>query len=234
MATPCGAVGGGDDAFGIREIKAFEPRQWHDGVKPGDANDRGDQRCQRLLGNARGDLAAEPGGQRRFMDNDAAAGFFDRGEDCGRVERLQGRDINDLGADVAPGQRIGGGEHLRYHAAPGHERDVGALAQDKAAIERRGDPVIDNLFARGAIEPGWFEKDDGIGIPDRGQQQTIGAPGEEGRTTRKPGICANIASGLSEWCSGARMPPPHGERSTIGQLNRPRVRVRSRAAWFAS
>jgi hypothetical protein len=27
------------------------------------------------------------------------------------------------------------------------------------------------------------------------------------------------------------MPPPHGERSTMGQLSRERVRVRSRAAW---
>src|ERR1700730_14989305 len=32
----------------------------------------------------------------------------------------------------------------------------------------------------------------------------------------------------------ARIPPPAGERSTIGQLSRPRVRVRRREAWFAS
>ena len=49
-------------------------------------------------------------------------------------------------------------------------------------------------------------------------------------TTRKPGICANIASGLSEWCSIARMPPPQGERTTNGQVKRPRVRFRSREA----
>ena len=48
-------------------------------------------------------------------------------------------------------------------------------------------------------------------------------------TTRMPGMWANIASGLSEWCSGAWMPPPHGARSTIGQDSRPRVRLRSRA-----
>src|SRR3954469_19497489 len=47
-----------------------------------------------------------------------------------------------------------------------------------------------------------------------------------------PGMCANIASGLSEWCSGAWMPAPQGVRSTIGQLNRPCVRCRRRPAWF--
>src|SRR5207245_30508 len=35
-------------------------------------------------------------------------------------------------------------------------------------------------------------------------------------------------------CSMARIPPPAGERSTIGQVSRPRVRVRRREAWFAS
>src|SRR3954467_8257126 len=47
-----------------------------------------------------------------------------------------------------------------------------------------------------------------------------------------PGMWANIASGLSEWCSGAWMPAPQGVRSTIGQLNRPCVRCRRRPAWF--
>ena len=51
---------------------------------------------------------------------------------------------------------------------------------------------------------------------------------------RMPGMCANIASGLSEWCSGALMPPPQGARTTIGQDSRPRVRLRSRPAWFTS
>ena len=32
----------------------------------------------------------------------------------------------------------------------------------------------------------------------------------------------------------ARIPPPAGERMTIGQVSRPRVRVRSREAWFTS
>ena len=43
---------------------------------------------------------------------------------------------------------------------------------------------------------------------------------------------ANIASLLSEWCSGAWIPPPQGARSTIGQESRPRVRLRRRAAWL--
>ena len=53
-------------------------------------------------------------------------------------------------------------------------------------------------------------------------------------TTRMPGMWAKNASGLSEWCSGAWMPPPQGARSTIGQDSRPRVRLRRRAAWQTS
>ena len=51
-------------------------------------------------------------------------------------------------------------------------------------------------------------------------------------TTRRPGVWASIASGLSEWCSGAWMPPPQGVRTTSGQVRRPRVRLRRRAAWL--
>ena len=43
-------------------------------------------------------------------------------------------------------------------------------------------------------------------------------------TTRRPGTLVKIDSFASLWCSGARMPPPHGTRSTIGQVRRPRVR----------
>ena len=43
---------------------------------------------------------------------------------------------------------------------------------------------------------------------------------------------AKIASVLSEWCSGARIPVPKGARSTMGQDSRPRVRFRIRLAWL--
>ena len=48
--------------------------------------------------------------------------------------------------------------------------------------------------------------------------------GDDGITVRTPGKWAQVASLLSEWCSGAWMPPPQGARNTTGQLIRPRVR----------
>ena len=58
--------------------------------------------------------------------------------------------------------------------------------------------------------------------------------GVDGITHLSPGTWARNASMLSEWCSGAWIPPPAGVRSTRGQVMRPRVRVRSLEAWFAS
>jgi hypothetical protein len=35
---------------------------------------------------------------------------------------------------------------------------------------------FDHLFARRAVEPGRLEENDGIGVADRGQQQSVSAP----------------------------------------------------------
>ena len=40
-------------------------------------------------------------------------------------------------------------------------------------------------------------------------------------TTFRPAVCAKYASGDSEWCSTAPMPPPNGIRITIGILTLP-------------
>ena len=40
--------------------------------------------------------------------------------------------------------------------------------------------------------------------------------GFEHETTLRPAVCAKYASGDSEWCSTAPMPPPNGMRITIG------------------
>ncbi len=45
-------------------------------------------------------------------------------------------------------------------------------------------------------------------------------------------MCANCASGLSEWCSTAPMPPPNGMRTTIGIATLPRVRKCIFATWL--
>ena len=51
-------------------------------------------------------------------------------------------------------------------------------------------------------------------------------------TTRRPAVCAKIASGDSLWCSTAPMPPPNGMRITTGRLTLPRDRYRILASWL--
>jgi hypothetical protein len=43
-------------------------------------------------------------------------------------------------------------------------------------------------------------------------------------TTRRPAVCTKYASGDSEWCSAAPMPPAHGIRIVIGMSVSPCVR----------
>ncbi len=50
-------------------------------------------------------------------------------------------------------------------------------------------------------------------------------------TTRSPAVCANSASGDSEWCSAAPMPPPTGMRMVIRRRTFPPVRACIFASW---
>ena len=45
--------------------------------------------------------------------------------------------------------------------------------------------------------------------------------GLEHATTRRPAVCAKYASGDSEWCSTAPMPPPNGMRTVTGIFTAP-------------
>ncbi len=46
--------------------------------------------------------------------------------------------------------------------------------------------------------------------------------GLEHVTTVSPAVWAKYASGLSEWCSTAPIPPPYGTRTTTGSVTLPR------------
>ena len=48
--------------------------------------------------------------------------------------------------------------------------------------------------------------------------------GVDGLTTRSPAAWAKYASGESEWCSAAPMPPANGTRIVIGMRTAPAVR----------
>ena len=91
------------------------------------------------------------------------------------VERLQRRDVDDLGLDPLRCQLIGRFQGLLDHRAPGDERDVAPSRSTKHRLERQSDAVVGDLLARGAVEPGRLEKHHRVGIADGGQQQAIGA-----------------------------------------------------------
>ena len=54
--------------------------------------------------------------------------------------------------------------------------------------------------------------------------------GVAGLTTRRPGVWAKYASGLSWWCSTAPMWPPYGTRMTTGNCSAPSCRLVSFAS----
>jgi hypothetical protein len=154
--------------------------------------------------------------------------------DSTRVSVSSGLSVaTSMTSQLMPSSRqVGRTQRLVSHGAPGHQRDVVALAQGEAHIQRQRLAVVRHLLLLQPVDALGLEEDHRVGVADGRQQQAVGARRRGGITTRIPGMCANIASGLSEWCSGAWMPPPKGARSTSGQCSRPRVRLRMRAAWL--
>ena len=114
------------------------------------------------------------------MDDHAAAGPRDRGQDGLAIERLQGRDVDHRRLDPLAGQRIGGRERLADQGAPGHQRQVAALAQDEAAVERQGLAVVRDRLLERAVDPRGLEEDDRIRVADRRQQQAVGGAARTG------------------------------------------------------
>src|SRR5687768_771225 len=106
------ALRGGDDLVDARQVFHLEPEQRDVRVVAGDALDRRDEVVHRLLGQPRGDLGAETGGLRGLVHDHAAAGLRDRLADRVEVERLQRRDVDDLGADAVLRERVGGLQRL--------------------------------------------------------------------------------------------------------------------------
>src|SRR4249919_110255 len=169
------ALGRGDDAVHARQVLHLQTEQRDVRVVTGDALDRREQVEHRLLGQARGDFGAEPGGLGRLVHDHAATGAADRFGDGGEVERTQRGDIDDLGTDAVGGQLLGGFQRFLHLRAPGHEGDVGAVAQHVADIQRQCFAVVGNEFLVLAVDALGLHEDHRIRIADRGEQQAIGA-----------------------------------------------------------
>ena len=152
-----------------------------------DALDRRLERIEAALRHLRGELGAEARGQRRLMHDHAAAGLVHRSLDGVDVERQQRAQIDDLRIDARLlGRRLRDMDH-RAVAEHGHAL---ALAPHRRLAERH-DVAPRRRFAqrvlgpghgrllgmageRAVIEPFRLEKDDGIVVLDRGDQETFG------------------------------------------------------------
>src|SRR5690606_14731617 len=112
------------DARGGRHVLHLQLEQRHVGIVAGDALDRRQQVVHRFAGQARRDLGAEARGLRCLVHDHAAAGAGHRLGDGGEVQRLEGGDVDHLGADAFGLELLGGLQRLLHLRAPCDQGDV--------------------------------------------------------------------------------------------------------------
>src|SRR5215470_7947568 len=164
-----------------RQREFFEiGRVWHRHVLAGDARHRSVEPIEGMLGYAGGDLRPDARLPPAFLDRDDAAGLFHRLDDGRGVHGLERAQIYDLGADLVFGQFIGRLERVGHTHRPGDDGHVGAGARDLRLAD--GHEMIVELGYRKAlpIKDFIFEKDNGIGVADRGFEQALGVGGGMG------------------------------------------------------
>src|SRR5690606_20513338 len=148
-------------------------------VPAGDADHRRFEVPEAVLLHQRGKLGAETGGQRRLMDDDAAAGLLHRGDDGVEVERHEGAQGDDLGVDAGV---LGCGCRDIDHGAVGEHGDGQTLAPHLGLAERHGVVTFGRLrhrvlrpcrhrpvvmtVERAVIEPLRLEEDHRVGVLD--------------------------------------------------------------------
>ena len=128
----------------------------------------------------RGDLGADAAVARRLVHDDEPPGVRDGVEDRLVVDGLiVARSIT---SQLTPsvGELLGGLQRLVRHRAPGDDRDVLALAQDVAGVERQRLAVVRDFLLHEPVDARRLEEHDRIRIADRREQQAVGARGRGG------------------------------------------------------
>lgn len=143
-------------------------------VVTGDAFDRRHQVVHRLFGQTCGDFRAETGSARGFLHDHAAAGLGNRFGNGVEVQRAQRGHVDDFGTDAFAGECVGRFQRFLDLRAPGHQGDIGAVAQHEAHIQRQRLPIVGHHFLVLAIDGLGLHVDHRIRVADRGQQQAIG------------------------------------------------------------
>ena len=127
------------------------------------------------LGNKGGYLGAKTARTCRFVDDDAAPGLGDRGEQCLLVIGLERREIDHLRGDALGGKLVGSRQGFLDHCPPADQRHVPPLLQDERDIQRQGLAIVLDLTLRGSVEARRFQENHRIGIADCRQQETVSA-----------------------------------------------------------
>ena len=107
------------------------------------------------------------------------------------------------------------GLHRRAVADDGH---VGALAAHDG-VKEAGGRIVEVDLALLPVAALGLAEDDRVVVLDRLLDHPVGVVRRRARdTTRSPAVAAKYASGLSEWCSMAPMPPWKGMRITSAMM----------------
>src|SRR5919112_4181929 len=141
---------------------------------------RGVQVVERPVLDDRRHLARYPEPPPLLLHRHGPVCLLDRLDDGVLVERPDGPEVYDLGADaVFLFERVGGPQ-AQVHLPPvGDERNVRALARYPRLSE--GDGVVSLLyFALGAVEGACLEEDDRVGIPHGREHHSLHVVGRNG------------------------------------------------------
>src|SRR3954447_20013580 len=110
------------------------------------AADRGVEPVEGLLLDERGEVRADAAVRPALLDDHAAVGLADAGQDRVEVERAQRARVDDLGLDAVLGaERLGSLLRGDRHPRDADDRQVGALAPD------HGLPEVDDVVALGDL-----------------------------------------------------------------------------------
>src|SRR5213080_2139274 len=127
-------------------------RERHRRVRRGDPLDRSIEVLEGLLGDRRGDLAAEAAGMRVLVQDDRLRGLPHRLEDRLLVPRDQRAQVEDLDGDVFLPELLRRLVGCPDHRAPGDDGDVVALAMNASLPEGRLVALVRNLGLDAAVE----------------------------------------------------------------------------------
>src|SRR6056297_1194178 len=131
-----------------------------------DTADRRVERPEGLFHDPRGDLRRNRPRAPALVDDDRAAGLFDRCHDRGVVEGPERAQVDHLGLDAVLRKLLGGVERLEERAAVGDEAYIGTLAAHCRAVDIDGTRRLVDLAGH-VVEHDVLENEHGVGVLER-------------------------------------------------------------------